>query len=279
MKYEVFTKKLFKISFILIILSTGLFVQCKKENKKAPPVVEEPKPTAAFTYTVPDSAKFLVYQFASSSTNYKQLLWQFGDDSSSTEVAPLHSYRFPGAYHVVLNTSNSQGYWASKEVLLKVVDPNFDPSKVGENYIKTIGGTLSVSRDNGGGPTANEGSLRVIDENSDTKFLQSGFAGDLWIKFEFNTPVIAGAYTMTSGNDAWDRDPKTWYLQGSTDNIKWITLHTVNKTQWGSNERKKKILYFFDNYEAYKFYRLSIKANNGSRDFQLCDWTVNKKQP
>jgi len=271
--------KFLRISLLLITLPACLFVQCKKDSKPAPPVVEEPKPTATFTYSLPDSAKFLVYQFNSSSTNYKQLLWQFGDDSSSTEVAPLHTYRFPGAYHVLLNTTNSQGYWASKEVLLNVVDPNFDPTKVGENYIKTIGGTLSVSRDNGGGPGAGEGSLKVIDEDPNTKFLQSGFAGDLWIKFELDSAVIAGAYTMTSGNDAWDRDPKSWSLQGSTDNIKWITLHTINKSQWENNDRKKKILYFFDNYEAFKFYRLNIKANNGSRDFQLSDWTVNKKQP
>lgn len=264
---------------ILVILSVAVFVQCKKDHKTPPPVPDEPKPTALFDYGLPDSAKFLIYQFTSSSTNYKQLLWQFGDDSSSTEVAPLHAYRFPGAYHVVLTTTNGQGYWAKKEVLLNVVDPTFDPTKVGENYIKTIGGTLSVSRDNGGGPNAGEGSLKVIDENPDTKFFQSGFAGDLWIKFEFNDPVVAGAYTMTSGNDSWDRDPKIWSLQGSTDNIKWITLHSVNKTQWNTGERKKKILYFFDNYEAYKYYRLTIKGNNGSRDFQLSDWTVNKKQP
>lgn len=271
--------KLFKLSPLLFLLPVGLLVQCSKDSKPAPPVVEEPKPTAAFTYKRTDSVDFLKYQFSSTSTNYKQLLWQFGDDSSSTSESPFHAYRFPGVYHVILNTSNSQGYWATKEIELKIVDPNFDPTKVGENYILTLGGVLSVSRDNGGGPNAGEGSLKVIDDNSDTKFLQSGFAGDLWIKFEFDTAVVAGAYTMTSGNDAWDRDPKTWTLQGSEDDIKWINLHSVNKTQWTTDQRKKKILYFFDNYLAYKFYRLNIKANNGSRDFQLCDWTLNKKQP
>ena len=272
-------KKVCKTSFILTVLSTGLFIACSKDHKAPPPKPEEPKPTAAFTYSLPDSAKFLAYQFTSTSTNYKELLWQFGDDSSSNEVSPAHTYRFPGEYHVTLRTANGDGYWASKEVLLKLVDPNFDPTKVGENYIKTVGGTLSVSRDNGGGPNAGEGSLKVIDDDPNTKFFQSGFAGDLWIKFEFTTPVVAGAYSMVSGNDSWDRDPKSWSLQGSTDDIRWITLHSVNKTQWTTNERQKKILYFFDNFEAYKFYRLTIKANNGSRDFQLCDWTVNKKQP
>jgi PKD repeat protein len=272
-------KRLFDISSLSLLLVAGLFVQCSKDNKPAPPVVEDPKPTAAFTYKLTDSSSFLSYQFNSTSTNYKQLLWQFGDDSSSASESPLHVYKFPGEYHVILNTTNTQGYWATKEILLKLVDPNFDPTKVGENYIKTIGGVLSVSRDNGGGPNSGEGSLKVIDENAETKFFQSGFSGDLWIKFELDSAVVAGAYTMTSGNDSWDRDPKTWTLQGSEDDIKWITLHSVNRVQWNTNERKKRILYFFDNYVAYKFYRVNIKANNGSRDFQLCDWTVNKKQP
>lgn len=272
-------KKSFNTSLILTLLSAGLLIACSKDTKTPPPKPEAPKPTATFSYTLPDSAQFLAYQFNSTSTNYKDLLWQFGDDSSSTEISPKHTYRFPGDYHVTLRTTNVDGYWASKEVLLKLVDPNFNPNVVGENYIKTVGGTLSVSRDNGGGPDAGEGSKKVIDDDPNTKFFQSGFAGDLWIKFEFNTPVVAGAYCMVSGNDAWDRDPKTWTLQGSTDDIKWITLHSINKMQWTTDERKKKIRYFFDNFEAYKYYRLNIKANNGSRDFQLCDWTLNKKQP
>jgi hypothetical protein len=270
--------KLFTIPSVLFVIILA-FAHCKKDPVQVIPAVEDPKPTAGFTYTMPDTTKFLTYQFTSSSTNYTQLLWQFGDDSTSILTSPLHTYRFPGKYLVTLNTMNTQGYWARKEILLNVVDPNFDATKVGVNYIRTIPGRFSVSRDNGGGPNANEGSLKVIDEIPTTKFFQSGFAGDLWLKYEMDTAVVAGAYTLTSGNDAWDRDPKTWTFQGSEDGIKWITLHSINKTQWTTSERRKKIIYHFDNYIAYKVYRINFKANNGSRDFQLSDWTVNKKQP
>lgn len=243
------------------------------------PVAEEPKPTAGFTYTLPDTTSFLTYQFTNSSTNYKELLWQFGDDSTSIQESPLHSYRFPGKYRVVLSTKNSQGYWARKEILLNVVDPNFDATKVGDNYIKTIGGIFAVSRDNGGGPNGHEGSLKVIDEDKNTKFFQSGFAGDLWLQFKLDSPAVAGAYTLTSGNDSHDRDPRAWTFQGSEDSVKWVTLHTVNKMQWTPEERLTRRIYHFDNFVAYKLYRINFKANNGSRDFQLADWTINKKQP
>ena len=272
-------KKLFNIVSIFFIIIA--LVQCKKDINKVVVIPDEAKPTAGFTYIMPDSARFTSFQFTSSASNYKQLLWQFGDDSTSTEVSPAHIYKFPGQYHVVLNTSNSQGYWATKEILLNVVDPNFDATKVGENFIKTIGGKLTVSRDNQNGPTSGEGSLMVIDENFDTKFIQSGFAGDLWMRFDFDTALVVGAYTLTSGNDSWDRDPKTWTFQGSVDGIKWITLHSNDQVQWttdGSQRRSRKVFYF-DNYTPYKSYRLNIKADNGSRDFQLADWTINKKQP
>ncbi|MDN5283957.1 MAG: hypothetical protein JWR38_231 [Mucilaginibacter sp.] len=269
-------KKLFGV-IPVVILVTIISIGCKKDKPVEKPEVEEPKPTAAFTAARTDSVAFLSYKFVSTSTNYKELLWQFGDDSTSVEKSPLHKYAFDGIYHVVLTTRNSQGYSASKEIILNVVDPNFDPTKVGESYFATIGGTLTVSRDNGGGPNAGEGSLKVVDGNKDTKFFQSGFSGDLIMKYELKTAAVAGAYTLISANDSPDRDPKTWTLQGSEDGIRWINLHTRTGELFASRSLRK--LYHFNNNVAYKFYRISIKANNGSRDFQLAEWTVNKKQP
>jgi hypothetical protein len=160
---------------------------------------------------------------------------------------------------------------------LNVADPNFDRTKVGESYFATIGGTLTVSRDNGGGPNSNEGSLKVVDGDPNSKFFQSGFSGDLVLKYELKTAALAGAYTLISGNDSPDRDPKTWILQGSEDGIKWINLHSRTGELFSGRAQRK--LYHFNNNVPYKFYRLSIKANNGSRDFQMAEWTVNKKQP
>ncbi len=199
-----------RIGLLLLMFSclAVTLVQCKKDDTPPPPPEPLPKPTAGFNYSRTDSVDFLSYQFKSNSTNYSELLWQFGDDSTSTEVAPSHKYAFEGKYYVKLTTRNADGYSASKEILLDIQDPNFDRTKVGESYFKTVGGILTVSRDNGGGPNAGEGSLKVVDGDINTKFLQSGFAGDLKMTFELDTPKVAGAYTLISANDAPARDPK-----------------------------------------------------------------------
>ncbi|MEH3111979.1 PKD domain-containing protein [Pedobacter terrae] len=266
------------LSLLMLIVITT--VKCKKDAEEVVPVVEEPKPTAGFTYVRPDTVKFLEYQFTGTSTNYKTLLWQFGDDSTSVLVNPKHTYRFPGKYKVTLTTRNGQGYSAAKEVILNIVDPNFDPTKIGENYMRTVGGIFSVNLEAGAGPDSNEGSKKLVDGDITTKFLQAGFDGTQRCTFELKTPQVVGAYTLTSGNDAEDRDPRYWILQGSIDGIQYTDLHTVTSCPWAnSGERRVTKKYYFDNFIAYKFYRLYIKANRGSRVFQLSEWTINKKQP
>lgn len=272
-------KKIF-LTLPLLLLTAVLMIQCKKGTDTTPPVVEEPKPTAKFEVTLPDPAKFLEYEFTQSSTNYKEFLWQFGDDSTSVAKDPKHAYKFPGTYHVVLTTRNGQGYTASQELYLKVVDPNFDPTKIGENYIQTVGGTLSVTRDNGAGPDGNEGSKKLVDGDLGSKFLQDGFDGTLKCTFELKTPQVVGAYTLTSANDGNDRDPRFWILQGSLDGIQYKDLHTVTQCPWANNDdRRVTKRFYFDNFVAYKFYRIYFKANRGSRLFQMAEWTLNKKQP
>ena len=275
-------KRLFSILslLILIVITT---VKCKKDAEEVVPVVDEPKPTASFAYVKPDTLKFLEYQFTGTSTNYKSLLWQFGDDSTSVAVNPKHVYRFPGKYKVTLTTRNGQGYSAAQEVLLNVVDPTINYSICGENYMKTIGGKFSVNLEAGDGANSAEGSKKLVDQDVTTKFLQAGFDGTQKCTFELATPQVVGAYTLTSGNDAADRDPRFWILQGSLDGIQYTDLHTVTVCPWentneGSSRRQTK-LFHFDNYVAYKFYRLYIKSNRGSRVFQLSEWTINKKQP
>lgn len=265
----------------LLLLIVVLTVKCKKSGtEEVVPEVEEPKPLVAFDYAIPNPVKYQEVQFTADPKNYKTLLWQFGDDSTSVEVSPKHVYRFPGTYRVILTIRNGQGYSATKEINLKIVDPNFDPTKYGENYMVTVGGTFSVNLENGDGPNGGEGSKKLVDQDVNTKFLQAGFDGTQRCTFELKTPQVVGAYTLTSGNDAEDRDPRYWILQGSLDGIQYTDLHTVTVCPWASSgERNKTKLFHFDNYVAYKFYRLYIKSNRGSRVFQLSEWTINKKQP
>ncbi|QEC54002.1 F5/8 type C domain-containing protein [Anseongella ginsenosidimutans] len=145
-----------------------------------------------------------------------------------------------------------------------------DPLNVVESDV-TADGTLSVSKDNNGGPGAGEGSPKVVDGNSDTKFLNE-YSNDLWMKLEYAEPVIVRAYTLTSANDADTRDPKDWKLQGSNDGTTWTQLDSRSGETF--SERFQTRRFDFDNSTAYKYYRIDITANNGSSLFQLAEWRL-----
>lgn len=329
------------IIFPLLLLLAGM-VSCK-EDEVVPDKPEAPKPTADFTFLQVDEDDPFTYAFSSNSTNYKELRWEFGDDSVSLEESPTHTFEFAGVYNVVLKATNEDGYWAAKEFIIDInadsvvnftVTPTasgglkFDlVSKIetdslfwdfgnGETSTElspevtlepgqfyhaslravtpkgsvaianrlicdigivediTLDGRYSVSRDNNGGPEAGEGSLKLIDGNIQTKFLQFDYSGDLWIQLEYIEPVVAGAYTMTSANDARERDPKNWNLQGSNDGETWIELD--NQVDQEFPNRFQTFTYIFDNHDAYKFYRMNITANAGAGLFQLAEWQLLK---
>ncbi|GAA4913327.1 hypothetical protein GCM10023313_15720 [Mucilaginibacter defluvii] len=280
-------KAFYRISSAIVLVAM-LSVGCKKEKAETKPEPELPRPVADFSVEVPDTLEYNKFKFTSNSTDFESLLWQFGDDSTSTDPNPMHKYEFDDNYKVNLTVRNKQGFTSSREIILRVADPNFDPTKIGPSYFKTIGGTLWVSRDNGGGPDGGEGSKKVVDDNPNSKFLQSGFAGDLVIKFTLDSAVVAGGYTLVSGNDAPDRNPRNWEVQGSEDDVKWITLesaaasnnpNSVNYKWFFTAPNQRKFWHFKRNNTAYKYYRLRVKSNWGSRDFQLSEWSINKKQP
>lgn len=133
------------------------------------------------------------------------------------------------------------------------------------------GGTLSVSKDNSGGPNAGEGSLKVIDNNTGTKFLNN-YESPLWIQFHCTAAAVAAQYTLTSGGDAPDRDPKDWTLQGSNDGTAWTILDTRNAEVFTGRTQTK--TYTVQNPGLYAYYRLNITANNGGGLFQMSEWRL-----
>lgn len=138
----------------------------------------------------------------------------------------------------------------------------------------TSQGTLSVSHENTS--NANENSTKLVDNNTGSKFLlfdaQLKITSGLWYSLTFPNPIVLGAYTITSANDAPDRDPKDWFLQGSDDGTNWTTLDT--KTGQSFSGRGMTIRYEFPNETAFKHYRVLITANNGGGLFQQAEWRV-----
>lgn len=132
--------------------------------------------------------------------------------------------------------------------------------------------TLTVNRDNNGGPNAGEGSLKLVDNVFDNKFLQSGFTGDLQCILTFTRTLKIGAYTLTSGNDAISRDPKSWHLEGSLDGVTWEVIDTRTNESFPNRLQTRR--FNVQKPDSYKFYRLNITENVGDRLFQCSEWRM-----
>lgn len=135
-------------------------------------------------------------------------------------------------------------------------------------------GVFSVSRDNNN-PTGNEGSVKMVDNNVNSKFLQSDFIGDLVCKLVFAQPQKIGAYTLTSGDDDQRRDPKEWNLQGSNDGVTWTTIDSRANETFSGRKMTKRFNVAFPT--TYTQYRLNIMAIVGGTNlFQISEWRMIK---
>lgn len=136
----------------------------------------------------------------------------------------------------------------------------------------TSQGVLSVNIENTSGADAGEGSSKVVDGDLKTKFLIFSYDPTFYMQLKFKKAQHITSYTLTSANDAANRDPKNWKLSGSNDGTVWVDLDTrANET---FSDRGKTNNYQFTNDKSYTYYRISITANGGSTLFQLAEWRV-----
>lgn len=218
-------------------------------------------------------------------------------NNSSYVLLPAESYNIPGLTAVI-----KTGQTISDILPLNVTTTNLDKSlkyilpisitNVTSGYIDsnlrtvyfridtiqrlekdiTSLATLSVSKDNDGGSDAGEGSKKLVDGDYNSKFLTGGFPQDFWMQLAFPSAQILGSYTITSGNDAPERDMKNWTLAGSNDGTTWTVLDT--RTDESFSDRNITKRYEFNNTDAYKQYRINVLANNGSDLIQVSEWRV-----
>ena len=118
--------------------------------------------------------------------------------------------------------------------------------------------------------TTGEGVDKVTDGNHNSKYLTGN--RQTWIKFITNNPQIVKRYTLVSGNDAPERDPKDWNLEASTDGENWVILDERRNMAFGGRNAESR--FDVDNDTMYQYYRLNILNNNGSNLFQLSEWTL-----
>lgn len=76
-------------------------------------------------------------------------------------------------------------------------------------------------------PDAGEGVNMLVDSNWGSKWLD---ANNQPVIFDFGAPVTFDGYEFITGNDAPERDPVSWTLEGSNDQQNWTLVENVNFT-------------------------------------------------
>lgn len=76
-------------------------------------------------------------------------------------------------------------------------------------------------------------------------------------------------YQLTSGNDAPNRDPLDWQIQGSEDGENWEVLDERSGQTFSSRNLTRE--FYFDNDTGYIYYRFNVINNNGGGLFQMSE--------
>lgn len=111
---------------------------------------------------------------------------------------------------------------------------------------------------------------KLVDADVDTKYLTHHNSFE--ITWNGNNSVAVKAYSLTSADDAPEKDPKSWTLSASQDNKSWKVIDQREGELFGG--RKQTQTYHLENAVAYRYYKLTVMANNGSLDTQIAEWVL-----
>jgi hypothetical protein len=136
--------------------------------------------------------------------------------------------------------------------------PSVDTSNSMGVDITDLGGTLSAQYQTGS--PAGEEYTNLIDNNINTKYLTVNAAA--WIKYQAPASYVVKSYTITSGNDAPERDPLNWTLEGSADGIAWSTIDSRSNEDFPYRFQTR--VFNMTNNTGYTFYRFNLSNNSGT---------------
>ena len=135
---------------------------------------------------------------------------------------------------------------------------------------------FSVSKDNPDGPDGTEGSARLVDNDTTTKFLIKDFT-QVNIDFKFDTARLVASYQFTTGNDFDGRDPLDWKFYGSNDGLQWTLLDERMGMQF--RVRRTNYRFYFKNDKAYTYYRWQVTKLYGADMFQASEFRLFQMPP
>lgn len=215
---------------------------------------------------LPDETKNVVPRFLPNINPQRSYTWEI-DDPNVAELETMEdksvSVTAKGAGETTLRITSQDNNDLSAETRLKVL------ASVPVDI--TDQGLLIVTKENSGGPTANEGSQKLVDGNVDTKFL-ANYGKPFYLVLQFPEPKMVNFYSLTSANDAPDRDPRDWVIQGSNDGVNWEILDERKNETFSSRTMTRE--FYFKNEKHYAAYLLAIVNNNGGGLFQMSEWRL-----
>ena len=123
--------------------------------------------------------------------------------------------------------------------------------------ITGLGGAITAQYNNS---PAGEGITNLIDNNVNTKFLT--VASSSWVRYQTPASYIVTGYTLTSANDAPERDPLSWSLQGSNNGSSWTTIDSRSAQDFPNRFQTR--AFTFNNSTGYTYYRFNFSNNSGT---------------
>jgi hypothetical protein len=117
----------------------------------------------------------------------------------------------------------------------------------------------------GGGPAnwpSGEEPPRALDNTVGTKWLAFQAAGSSYgFRFAGGRRHAITGYTITSANDAQNRDPYSWTLSGSNDGVNYTQVDARSAQTFAARFETR--LYEFNNATAYEYYRFDFQTKFG----------------
>ncbi len=112
---------------------------------------------------------------------------------------------------------------------------------------------------------------KIVDNKVKTKFVTPHAQFHiLWVGDE-NEPI--NYYSLSSANDAPEKDPKSWSLSGANEGEEEWTLLDKQDDQTFTRRGETKE-YQFENKIPYKYYMLNIESNAGDTSTQIAEWSM-----
>ena len=136
-------------------------------------------------------------------------------------------------------------------------------------YKDATDGVKGVITASSAGSNSKEEVGNLFDNNQNTKYCTPNATP--WIQYQFPDGVKPSivAYAFRTANDAAERDPKEWVLQGSDDGKEWKDIDAQKDIEFLS--RYEIQLFKLKAAVSYQYYRLVVKANHGGEHFQLSE--------